>query len=492
MLRCTLLVVLIPALLVGILAPVGAAPKGMHQDNRLGYKIRYPKGWTQIPIKADEQWLAAKYISGKNYLHPDKASGATYTFKPDMSVIVFVEAVVKKDGVEIEETEGGLVIDFNNPYKNYKDYLQRTYGGGGWYVDKEETKKIGGLETTCYEIKVEKLAIPKRIVTWVFHTDDVDYAVEFEVLEKSYKKLRSTINSSLKSFRVIPRTEGSLSTATTGGSRIVIEGKLTQAERRKHRLQVEKTEHEKAGKNLPAGWKVKKIGRFLVLDHVGDNFKHAKKVCTQLEALWRWLDKNLGEIGTGEFVPQPIIRICDNPDEERAFLTSGGWNMGLEIVTHKDRSAGSASWEMEYVNRRFLKLWLRFRDKDLHWAQPWWLEYGLEQVLGTARAKGRKLVFQADQWEKEGLREVIRAGTVTRPADLIKMTKSEFSQSEYRPKEAGALVRFLMTGAASKNRRTKTVLRDYLLALSSVIRKIDAEDRASAGEEEKEPETSMT
>jgi len=55
----------------------------------------------------------------------------------------------KKDGTK------EVLIEFDSPYKDYKDYLTRRYTGGGWFVDKQEEIKLGELTATCYEIKVE-------------------------------------------------------------------------------------------------------------------------------------------------------------------------------------------------------------------------------------------------------------------------------------------------------------------------------------------------
>jgi hypothetical protein len=482
-------------LLACFLAPLVTAAGGYHEDKRLGYKIRPPQGWTTIPIPSDQEWIASKFMSDKVYRFTDKADGSTYQHKPELTVIAFISEIVKKRGVEAAESEGGgIVISFNNPFKNYKDYLKRTYGGGGWFVDKEEEKTINGISVTCMEIKVDKLSRggPRRIFAWVYHTPEVDFAVQIEVLENSLKKTRGLATSALKSFKIIPRTEGSLSPATTGGGKVKIfdEGKMSPAERKAHRLQLQKREHDKAIEALPKGWKTKKIGRFLVLNHLSDNFKYAKKLVAHADAVWCWLDKNFEYVGKGEYVREPILRICCDRAEESSFLRAIGGSMGIEIVTHKDPNAGAGSWEFEYVNQRFMRMWFRDRDRELYWAIPPWFDVGLEQVLGTARSKGKKLIFKPDSYEKDWLREAVKADNLTPPGDLMKMIASDYRQNKYRSVEAWGLVRFFIAGAASKSRKTKTILQDYLKNLRDVITEIEKEEDAKRGKEgEKEAET---
>lgn len=455
-------------LALGGLAPAQAAPGTYHQDDRMGFKIRHPKGWSHVGMRAEEKWIVAKFISDRTHTYLDEVDKSTWSHRPDMTVIAFIDEVVKKSGIEKTETDDGeFFLEINNPFKNYKDYLKRTFYGGGWFVSEEEEGEIKGIPVTKLEIKVEKLTSsgPKRIVTWIFHADDVDLAVQFQVLENSYKKLRGDIYGCLKSFRFVPRTKGSLTPVTTGGpKKRVDEDALTPAERTKHRQETERQIHEKTIKSLPDDWKVKEMGRFLVLLH-GDE-KFAKKVVAQAEATWKWLDKNFGFVGTGEYVRRPIVRICKNEAEERALLGGTSWGNSLEIVTHKDTGSGAMSWEFEYVNQRMLNIWFNHHARDTYSAMPHWLDNGLWQVIGTARLKGSRFVFKVDSWEREGLRESVRKGDLTPPRDLVMLGRSEFRENPHRTKQSAAFIRFLLE---SKSKKTRVILKDYLMNLQDVV-----------------------
>ena len=122
-----------------------AAPGAYHEDEKLGYKVKYPKGWRFIAMGADEKWIAAKFLSDKSCFWTDKETGSSAEYKPVMQVITFIDDVVKKRGIETEEGEDGTTyLSFNNPYKNYQDFLKKTFSGGGWFISSEEEDELKG------------------------------------------------------------------------------------------------------------------------------------------------------------------------------------------------------------------------------------------------------------------------------------------------------------------------------------------------------------
>jgi hypothetical protein len=483
--------------------PALAQDGGFHVDNKYGFKLRPPKEWAKIPLKLDEEWQVAKYLSDKSYFFTEKNGGWTYEHKPEMLVIAFVSAVVReRTTVKKEKKEGEekIQILIKNPYKDYLDYLKRTYSDGGYYVAEETESKVENVNVTQYQIKVEKLTQtgPKRIVCWVFHTEEVDYAVHFEVLEEQYDKLKQTLNTTLKSFRLIPRTEGGMMTPQTGENAILEDiGTLTPEERRIKRQTRETSLHERAKKSTPNGWQVAECGRFLVISH-GDE-KYAKRIAEQLECVIGWLEQTFPFVGPDEYVCKPILRVCASLEEEMSFRKGGDgfWfsDSQIEIVTcQMDEGFSTDSWSVERANRQMLTLWFTQRDRDMWWAMPNWLKGGLYQLIGTARAKGNKLEFKVDDWERDGIRERVREGKASSPRELMKMNVESFASGggqEWwgRNQEVGGLVRFFVTGPASKNPKTKDVLRDYIKNLHAVVVEIESELKAGAGKEDDKPKT---
>ena len=476
------------ATLLGMLSPVWAAAGAYHEDDRFGFKVRAPKDWNFVAQSADEKWIAAKFLSDRPYLYTSPEEGWTYEFRPHMTVIAFIDEVVKKKDVEAGATEDGEIwIEFNNPYKNYEDFLKRTYSGGGWFVEEEEEDKLGDIPVTKYVIKVEKLTRdgPKRIVTWVYHVEDVDLAVQFEVLEDSYRKLKGDINSCLKSFKEIPRKSGSLTPTTTGdrvSTKTKSEDEMTPEERTAARKESEARTHEKARAAIPDDWTAKEMGRFLVLNHADE--KCAKRMVANAEAIWKWLDKNLGYIGEGEYVRRPILRICRDQAEESAFRDGTTWGNSLEIVTHEDKSSGSLSSEFSYVNTKIYDIWFSHHNRDLKWAMPYWLGSGFRKVLGSARAKGSRLEFDVGEWERERLRESARSGGIKPLREFFMVHKDEFYDNEHNMNQAAALMRFMLDSKSAKK-----TLDAYLTNLQDIVAEQQAKSDAAETSDPDKPKT---
>src|SRR5262249_43275540 len=114
---------------------------------------------------------------------------------------------------------------------------------------------------------------------------------------------------------------------------------LSPAQRTAKKIESMKREHEKVQKNLPQGWTAKKMGHFLVLSHTDDNT--VQRIVTEAEGVFAWLDDNLGYVGPGEYVRDPVLRVCANSDERNLYTKGGStWVWfgvtGLEITTYKD------------------------------------------------------------------------------------------------------------------------------------------------------------
>ena len=465
-----------------------------HKDKRLGFSIQTPRGWNEIPMSVDERWKVAKYISEKAFFWTEEG-GWTWEHKPSMEVVAFVAAAIKeKIKVEKKELKSGETewrIYAENPYKDYKDFLTRRYSGGGWYVSEEKETKVGDIPVTCYEIKVEKLSIegPKRMFTWIYHVPDVDIAVQFEVLENGVDKVKNEFQRCLKSFKQIPRSGEALYETSTGEFRFWDQDKLTVEERTQQRKVMEKASHEKATKTAPDGWVAKRMGRFLVLNHADEKF--AKRVVEQAEAVWSWLDDTFPFVGEKEYVRAPIIRICKDEAERNAFLFSGDWfsRNNLEIVTAQDYG-GKTSWEMENVNRRVMEVWFGDKDWDLQAALPSWLSNGLNEFVGQLHVKNGKVDFGTDYWNRDEIRERKREGKLTPLRELLMKTDTEFFERYFELRyEGSSLVDFFVTGKASKDKRTKDLLAEYMRNVQKIAAEIKKEEAGKKGEKEKRPTT---
>jgi hypothetical protein len=473
-----------------------AAPSlaGSHEDKRLGYKIYTPKKWTSIPISSDESWVVAKFLSPRFNYYTDKNLGYTFEHKPQMEVIAFLSDKYKEDEIVTETDEDGnvekIIFKLTNPYKNYSEYLKGTYSGGGFYIAEEKEETVGDYLVTKYVIKVEKQSYgPKRIVTWVYHTADIDFAVQVECFESAYSKLKKDIKKIHSSFEEIPRTEGTVArTGVTGASMTFDAKKKTPKERMKSRKDTEKTAAKAAKGSLTDGWSFVEIDPFMFVHH--DNAKQAKMWADRGKAVYKFCEKSFPDIGKDEHVSKMLVRICKDYDEARAF-SPYIWTSSrpLEFVLYRD-NVGVGSMQNQLFNYRVMQHWLRQKDRDLYFDLPPWMRNGLQSMISNAKIKGKKLELRASDWENMGLREEVKAGTAHTPKEIF-LSNSDNFQDENFSYEAAALMRFLLAGPGSKNRLTKNIIKDYFANLKEVSLSLAEEDdddepRGEAETEEEE------
>ena len=338
-------------LVCGILGTVEIASAAPHKDETFGYRIVAPRGWEQLPVKNSEKWIVARFRSAKPYAAND-GLGNVYSFKADMRVIVLShqkpeddegKAVGVEDLEDVEDIEDLFPFGFTVPFKDYKDYVKRTYSGGGWFISyQKERKKRKKYRWTHYEIKVDKLARQgkKRLIAGVFHGADADYVVQYEVTEDSYQELRSTVYGSLKTFDFIPRKEPDSTVAERPEKKPG--GKLTAAERAEKRDRRVKLAYERALEKLPKDWdrfEYKKY--FYVLSHVDRKF--AVRACRHGEAIWKWMDQHFSWLGEGHVRPI-VVRICANEEELMAYHTTSSSDMWFFFSSDSEVVLSQGGW----------------------------------------------------------------------------------------------------------------------------------------------------
>jgi hypothetical protein len=482
------------ALLVAGRAEAQVRKGDRYTDARFGFQVKTPKGWTSLPSPSGQSWVIGRYLSDKTYFYTESGGGWTYDFKPELTIIAFVAEDLKKAARKAKEKEAekGYVperIELESAYRDYPDFLAKTYSGGGFYFSREEVIEVGELSVTVYEAKVEKLTRsgPKRIVTWLYALQDVDVALQFEVLEDDYDDISKLLEKTLRGLKVIPREgEMPILQGQVGSMFVSIEliEKMTPEERRSIRMTQQEQAHRDAVQGLGDEWHTAKIGRFLVISKADE--KYDKRIADQACAVFDWLEQTFPYVGAGEYVREPIIRICKDSDEEWSFRGAGGHDFrgdGLEITTNKEYG-GARSSEFEYLNQRVAEIWFRDRDRELWWAMPSWLAQGLRGVIGEATAKKGKLDFYRDAWTMEQMRELIRNETATEPLTLVYLTDAAFMSQEGagiwgRRSEAKLFVEYLLVGAGAKRGDSKDIVENYIRNLDRLIDEIDAKEEES-------------
>lgn len=474
----------------------GKPKDGWVVTSRYGFQMRSPKKWTQIAIQTSEEWLAAKYQCDREYIYNNKEIGYTFTHRPELLVIVFPKEVMKKIGKEVkeEETEEGtkvVTVTFKNPYRDYDDFLDRTYNASGFYKLDEKAEDVNGIPVIKRVYKAEKLSYqgPKFIVTWLFQDEDVEYALQTEVMEDAWPKVQPLIEGCYKSFELIKRDGPITHDGSTQGDRMFSFRELNTGEpkeRRSKRVESEKQIHDRAIAKLPAGWRNEKKGQVMVLSNADERW--TKRVLAHTNNLMEWLEGRFGFIGPGEYVRTPIVRVCRTSDEELSFRrgvdTGGGWSWSssdAELVTSQD-DTGWIGREIDYLNRELIDYWISEKNSELVFSMPDWLGNGLYSAIEGARMDGAKPEFKRDDYEVESYREAERAGTLTDPRHLFVMTAEDFNSNAgggeafwNRRTESQILVSFLISDAAKSVRQSKGLLERYMTNLIAVIAEAEKE-----------------
>lgn len=473
----------------------GKPKAGWVVTSRYGFQLRNPKKWTQIAIQTSEEWLAAKFQCDREYIYNNKDLGYTFTHRPEMLVVVFPKEVMKQTGRDVkeDETDQGtkvVTVTFKNPYKDYDDFLDRTYNASGFYKADEKEEVVDGIPCVKRLYKAEKLSYqgPKFIVTWLYQDEDVEYALQTEVMEDVWPKLQSLVEGTYKSFELIKRDGPITHDGSTQGERSFTFRDLNAGEpkeRRSKRVESEKQIHDRAISKLPPDWTHEKKGQVMILSNADERW--TKRVLTHTNNMLDWLEDRFGFIGPGEYVRTPIVRVCRNSEEEASFRrgvdTGGGWSWSTsdaELVTSQDDS-GWIGPQIDALNREILDYWISEKNSELSFSMPDWLGAGLYDAIGGARMDGAKPEFRRDDYEAESYREAERSGKLTDPRKLFVMAEEDFNNSSdgeafwNRRTECQIMVAFLISDAAKSVRQSKGLLERYMTNLIAVIAEAEEE-----------------
>ncbi|MHC4848699.1 MAG: hypothetical protein ACYTEG_09620 [Planctomycetota bacterium] len=461
------------------------ADAGKHEDKRWGFKLKTPSGWKQAAMSASEEWIAAKFI-GKRAL--TNKTGEWYVSEAaQIWVVGFPHARQDERGAQVTEKKNVTIISFKNPYKNYKDFLKREswFAGGGYHFSKEEETKIGEVKVTQYEVKVEKgAAAPFRIVTWVYHFPDVDFAIQCKVLEDHYKKYGPKFKVALKSFRRIEREKALPGSTTTGKSIIEIDDEedMTpeqKAKRRKERL--EQTLRKELD-GLPKGWYEKRSKHYIALANADKKF--TKRALDHAEAVRGYLDKTFSNVGS-DYIPMGIMRVFASREEEQAFQggTNWIWGNGIEQVLVTQTTGGTdRNWEFEYLSARVTSQYLSFKNRHLSENMPYWFREGLKQHMKFARSKGKRVEIKPDEYDRQAMKDLIKQGKVIPLKEMFEKGKAQ----DMTLNQAGSVCSFFL-GKGSRG-KTKNMIQKYL---ANLIHVIEEEEKAYEAEREKIKKAAM-
>jgi len=473
----------------GAAVDAGDAAGAYFTNERWGYKVRVPTGWTQAAMSADEKWIASKHL-GKREL---EARNSQYWTRetPEMWVIGFPHIRRGDRRAKTVEGIGSTELIVNNPYTDYKDFIKRnrgflTWERGGYYFSKEEETEIDGVKVTQYEIAMEKMVNTKRrVIAWVYHYDDIDFAIQFKILDDHYKGFKRGFAACLKSFKRAERTKALPGSATTGKKIVEDEDldKLSPEERKRALEDRVKRKYQREIDALPKDWKTRESEHYLMLYNCEEKF--ARRSLAHAEAVRDHLDKLFGAVGD-RFVPKAIIRIFSSDAERNAYhaSTKDMWDMVQEITVVQG-AGWEKDWEYGLLNSRVFSVWLYYRNKNLAMNMPGWLSSGLHKYMDMLRTKGKRIDFTNEDWNRDSMRLQIKKGAYVPLKELISSeiwsaaTQQNAAGGWERHQQAESLVYWLMT--KGNRGKYKDLIKNYVFYLTIVVQDVQLDFEEKVG-----------
>ncbi len=444
----------------------GEPPGDFFENRAFGFKLRVPKDWREVP--ADHPWIASKHL-GKREL--DAQRGTLWGREtPELWVTAFPHAAGKVE----------------NPYSDYRDFLSKNTQfidfSNGYEIIEEKETTVDGAKVTTYDIKETKSdRVPHRVVAWVFHFDDFDFAVQFKVFEWCYADYEASFRGCLKSFKRIDRTEAVPGTADAGGGTAVASRadvlKLPPDQRARAMKDAVEARLRREIEALPDGWKNRRTKKFVVLSNAEDKF--TKAAIDHAEAISDHLDDFFGTAGA-EYVPPSILRIFATGEERTAY--GKGKEDAQSLVREVAIGAGHG-WEKdnawEDLNRSLWSEWLSMRHPQLEETLPGWFREGLNKYMNMLRTKGKRIGFANDDYDRDEIRLQIKREAYE---ELLALLSRDFVdqgrpsgalQDQDRTRQVRVVVLWLMRQGNSG--KSKNLVRDLVLAVAAEIDATEAE-----------------
>ena len=466
-------------------APRGAAQgstPNTYKDEKYGFQVTIPADYNQVPLDPTEDWVVAKFI----YKRPIEGKKEWSSMTPEIKVIVFPDEATKRKAKKVEgkddDGDKNVVLLLNNPFKNYLDYLERTYKEGGWHVAKEEKGKVDGMDVVKRSILVEKLAQngARTITAWEYRMPDAAFVVHSEVLTEWADKYVPDFARMMAGFKRVKREGGGALTGPVTGNKITTrwwDPDMTPEQRQKYRSEHQAQVMKRAVERLTEGWKSKQTDKFLFLWHCKDKF--ADMTMKQAALMRKFMDERFGSVGQDYVIPF-IVRICASPEEARSYLDSSGnsWSANnREVVVYEDKDWGTSGSGFVSLNWGIARGFMNDKNQKLWWALPPWLDDGLSLYISRLAIDTTtgKLVSKPDEWDMEVIRDKLRKGEFKPAKDILTAREDSYSKTADRVMSM-AICKFLMDDG-QRNPKFAPIVPTYLKVMDERIRELEAAEK---------------
>lgn len=417
-----------------------------HTNKELGFSIRFPKDWDFVASAEGERYIVATFTGDRLLKTKKFKEWADYgSHRPRMRIIAFTpENVEMGEEEEGEEEFFGKKVKFtylqDNPYKDYREYVKRTISG--FYFGEEEASKVKGVERTHLDVFWQEARPPLRRVACIYHLEDMDIAVYFDVMEEWYEKYEAFFKKVFKSFKTVERE--------------FVAVDLTRSDRSKPLTREEYISRKTA--NLPDEWFHQVSKRHLILSHAPE--KYTDKIAKFADAMRTKVEKDFAKkldkkkLEESKKDPRlPIIRICASPGEYNAFITTGGGRNFFneetqEVVVYDGTRQGyDIEWTFSSLGGA---IWQQFIYGQFEYLTPesWYL-LGMGFYYQCFKLKGSSCKFVKDTWASDHLRQAEKNGECKSLRSLLS-TESKGMTSYSDVVKVGFLACFLNSREGNK------------------------------------------
>ena len=371
-----------------------------YTDREFGFAIRPPKDWGHVAPRGGERYLVASFVM-KNRLQTSKMKNCKdFNFhRPLMNIVVFTEAN-RSFGAGSKIT-----------YKDFEEYTRGTTSG--FYFGDTKESKIRGLSCSQIDIVMEQCRPPLRRRACVYHLDEADVVVYFEIMEDHFDKYERFFDKVFRSFKTVKKDNRAQARTEPDDAK---------PKTRKEYIR-SKTEH------LPKDWKWKASKSHLVISHTDK--KVTDKVLKFADAMRKKISDELNTKSSrpARWQPDqtthelPVIRICKDRAEFDAYTKSAGTRDSFftrayrfgngELVIYNGLKDGYGFRFGFDMNDIYGGLgWGIFKDclyREFEKILPdAWYAYGMNYHYSCFKLKGSRLEYVPNTYLPDRYREVER------------------------------------------------------------------------------------
>ena len=340
----------------------GSGPGGI-EDTKAGYKIKVPDKWACVP-PASGSAGSPPSTSPTAPCSPSRGMFMGMEQKPQMRVHRLlgrgaeVQAGGGEDGRGDSRTKPRLQ-GRRGPLQGLQGLHEAERPGRRLLSSTRRKRRSSARSPSLqYEMKFEKLTVPRRAVTWVFRGDAAGLRGRVRGARGRWEKFQPVFVGCLQSFKLIKRDASNVSVGgmrrhdgigrrhsrTRGGQARGVEGALGEGARRP---QEERRGEpvQRAREKIPQGWTVKNSKNFLVISHTDQ--KSTDRIVEAAEAAAPGWTRRSAQAATTTNTPagrHPRVRRLRRVSRLLSREAATRRTRMREIVTFKDTNMGTRRW----------------------------------------------------------------------------------------------------------------------------------------------------